>query len=260
MARRFRRRTRGRARRSFRRRRFVPRVPRRFNDAELRSFLFTQTFQSNLTLVAPGDTYINNTVTNWSSLLAGSLTTAVPSQVAFGQTTNARFYAACLMYDSLRLISLSVTIRPAGTPFSGTSIQGLSPFGPVLMCFASWDRYGQSPAVSSTTSALEQCRDDPSARYRGWGAGSEPQALWHRVTAIRRDFNNFINIGTNPTLSTVVIPTNPSSASYSPFSPNLLLSITLPDPVGTEPSPFDLPVIVMVRARVMFQGSRSGIL
>lgn len=198
---------------------------------------------------------------SWAQFLSGGSWSSSVAP-AFNQSAG-RIWNALMMYDSCRLMKCTVSIRPVTLPFNYTPGEnGAVPiYGPLAthQLYLSWDRYGfPSAPLGNPASFSENIRDDPSCKWKAWGPGSEPTALWHKISAIPRDYHNFINLtltvpsGGTPT---VTVASSGDSTAYSPFYPTLLLGWNSTVNQGTDP--VVLYVVIQMRVKMLFQGART---
>lgn len=240
------------------RRNFIRRSPR-FNDSESRSFVFTQTFQVRLTNFlasfplsgssVPSTAYIGNAA--WINLLNSAFGTET---LSFGPTTAGRLFFPMAIFDSVRVKSFSVTFRPLSLPSYNADLADFTSNSPCISLYLAWDRYGTVSSFPATTNTLNSIVDDPSVKVKTWANGSEPLPLYHKVTAIPRDFRNFINVDIASNGGSVAVPYTPETSAYSPFYPNLLIALIIPTANGGD---VIADFIITARANLVLQGART---
>lgn len=153
-----------------------------------------------------------------------------------------RLFFAGMMFDRLRIRSLSCTIRPNIMPSSATNFQ----------VYAAWDRYGSVDAVSTETSYSIQT--DPSAKTVTWTSGGSGSPLRTYIYSTRQDRYQYMPIEHESNLVSWHVPTSEQNySSTTPFFPILLLSF-----FATSAPTQDLSVFITTRAVIEFQGGYSN--
>ena len=181
----------GRRRRSYRR--YYPRPRSRtrryygrrsgytqMNDAETRSMSFTQNIEYLIEVPA------NKRGTIQQMDLSG-IVSGAPTSTGGGQVTadSGRVFYAGMMYDRLRVKTISVSVRPKTMP----AALGV----PNYTFYMAWDRYA-SDVGSSEAANPRILTDDPSAKVVIWSPGGNPSPIYHRIYATEKDRYQYISI------------------------------------------------------------------
>lgn len=207
------------------------------NDAETKVMTFSSVLTSQVSITSDGSATLNLPL---HSLINGGSTISTPITPSAG-----RVFFAGMMFDRLRVRSVSVILRPRIMPSSATA-------GNYLV-YAAWDRYdgGFDPAVESSYSI----QSDPSAKQVVWTPGGSGTPLRTYIYSTSRDKFQYFPISHNASLVSWTFGTSGLSGGASaPFYPTLLLSFNTV--VG------DTPVVVSftVQSRLVleFQGGYSN--
>lgn len=154
-----------------------------------------------------------------------------------------RFFFAGMMFDRLRVRSVSVTIRPLILPPS------FSTGSPTITLYAAWDRYAGEEGASLPSST--SITSDPSAKAVTWSSGGSGSPLRTWIYSTTRDRYQYMSI----THDLTAVTWTPQTAQASVFfSPKLYIVANGQNNVTSPPVEFQL----LTRATVEFQGGYSN--
>ena len=208
------------------------------NDSETKVMTFTSVYSASITPTAEGATSIYNPFMLLNGAIAGDSITITPQ--------SGRLFFAGMMFDRLRVLSLSITIRPQSMPSSSATNYTL---------YAAWDRYGGTSDSAAETSYSIQ--SDPSAKQVVWSSGGSGTPLRSYIYATRKDRYQYFPIKHNTSLVSwsVSAPTSSQqlSSPSSPFFPTLMVAVSA---VATDSTVAQFSILC--RATVEFQGGYSN--
>lgn len=196
------------------------------NDNETKVMAFTAVRDMSLVLSDGTGTHTFGPL----NLLSSDTDTITPSA--------GRVYFAGMMFDRMRIRSISVVLRPKVMP-SSTATN--------YVVYAAWDRYsGVNDGAVETSYSI---RTDPSAKQVVWTPGGSGTPLRTWIYSTNHDRYQYLPISHNVNLSSWILNLN----GVREFFPTLLVAIE----AVTAPS---TPVQFTVQSRVTveFQGGYSN--
>lgn len=206
------------------------------NDDETKVMTFTHVIPVSVTPTAEGSvTVVNATSLVGSLQISGSDLNAITPQ-------SGRIFFAGMMFDRLRIRSVSCVLRPQVMPSSTASNYTL---------YAAWDRYGgvADTAQENSYSILT----DPSAKQVTWSSGGSGIPLRTWVYSTRRDRYQYFPVVHNSSLVSWSFGSSATSSAGAPFFPTLLLSMTAITAPETA-----VQLTILSRVTVEFQGGYSN--
>ena len=219
------------------------------NDNETKIMTFTGVSTVTLPVVAidATDTAIpagSVGVRPWVQLLNQSGVQGTPGTSSFTPSAGRVFFAG-MMFDRLRVLSVSASARPLVLPSSSTT------GNPTLTLYAAWDRYAGEEGEGSAAPTYSSIMTDPSAKSVTWTSGGSGSPLRTWVYATRRDRYQYISIKHNTSL---VSWTPQYSNLADVFAPKLYFTLVGQNTVTAPPVQFQM----LSRVVVEFQGGYSS--
>lgn len=179
---------------------------------------------------------------SWAELLNQNVASAGTGSSAISPKAG-RFFFAGMMFDRLRVRSVSVTIRPLILP------PAFSTGSPTITLYAAWDRYaGQEGPTTPTATSITS---DPSAKAVTWSSGGSGTTLRTWIYSTTRDRYQYMSILHD--LAAVTWSTSATQASAF-FYPKLYVVANGQNNVTSPPVEFQL----VTRATIEFQGGFSS--
>lgn len=222
-------------------RRYYRRGYRRYGGTSLRRYRSVQ-MNDNETRVMT----FTNVIDDVQSLSTGSSAVFYRTGVLLGAETNnqikpsaGRIFFAGMMFDRLRIRSISLTVRPKVMP-SSTATN--------YMVYAAWDRYtaGNENAAYNVSSI----RTDPSAKQVVWTPGGSGSPLRTWIYSTTRDRYQYLPINHATDLKYWYIY---STNTFSEFYPTFLLAVEAVTAGSTS-----VQYTIIVRSVIEFQGGYSN--
>lgn len=184
-------------------------------------------------------------VRSWSQLLNQIGTFAAQSTQALTPSSGRAFFAG-MMFDRLRVRSLSVVIRPLVLPSSSTT------GNPTITLYAAWDRYaGEEGASGGSVPTSSSIMSDPSAKSVTWTAGGSGTSLRTWIYSTNKDRYQYIAIQHSLSLVSWV----PQQAQLSNFFAPKLYFTAIGQNTVTDPT---VQFQVLARVTLEFQGGYSS--
>ena len=181
---------------------------------------------------------------SWTDLLRQSQVSAQSSGDSFTPQSGRIFFAG-MMFDRIRVRSLSVSIRPLILPSSGET------GNPTITLYAAWDRYGSETISSNALPTYTSIMSDPSAKSITWTSGGSGSPLRTWIYSMSRDRYQYAPIRHIASLVSWLPNRDTTSPLFYP-----LLHLTL---IGqnTVTSP-QVQLQILTRATIEFQGGYSN--
>lgn len=183
---------------------------------------------------------------SWSQLLNQAATFGNSGSSALTPSAGRAFFAG-MMFDRLRVRSISVSARPLVLPSSTTT------GNPTMTLYAAWDRYGaeESSSGGSAVPTSASVMSDPSAKSVTWTAGGSGTPLRTWIFATKRDRFQYMAIQHNTSL----VSWTPQYGELSNFfSPKLMFTLVGQNTVSDPSVQFQL----LARVTLEFQGGYSS--
>lgn len=219
------------------------------NDAETKVMTFTGVSSTTLPVTGVGATGSDIPTGNiasmsWNELLSQSNS---PSGTGSGTLTPGagRIFFAGMMFDRLRVRSVSLVVRPLVLPSSTTT------GNPTITLYAAWDRYGGEETGSNQVPTATSITSDPSAKAVTWTAGGSGSTLRTWIHSVSRDRYQYMTIQHLPSL----VSWTPQSAQLSEvFSPKIYF-VAMGQNTVTSPL---VQFQILIRCTIEFQGGYSS--
>lgn len=206
------------------------------NDDETKVMTFTHVIPVSVTPTSEGSiTVVNASVLVGSLQVSGSSLNSITPQ-------SGRIFFAGMMFDRMRVRSVSCVLRPQVMPSSTASNYTL---------YAAWDRYGTTNDAAQENSYSVQT--DPSAKQVTWSSGGSGIPLRTWVYSTRRDRYQYFPIIHNSSLVSWSFSPSMNAPASAPFFPTLLLSMTAITAPETA-----VQLTILSRVTVEFQGGYSN--
>lgn len=216
--------------------------PRQMNDNETRVMSFTSTMPLSLNFTALASSVYAEI--SFAEAMAGTVGSTSALQHTIDGSAGRVFYAMN-MFDRVRCLSHSVSIRPSQIPQSAFNMQ----------LWACWDRYADTNSGTDGRGVT----DDPSSKQVTWTTGGNGAPLSHKVTRGYRDQYQYLPI-IHTSSGTCALPTgrfeSPTTTVLSPHSAPFWPWLRLFMSYGSAPSgPTTVLLFLTFRYTVEFSGS-----